>query len=246
VRICVDATVTGPDDVPKEVASMVTGADGAFELWGVASGKITLDLEKTAYAQVSLEVDVGSRDLVVAMPEARRLRAHVSVDHDVALESLEISVCTADDAKNWRTAMIERGSFHGLFELPDGDDLVFEVRGCDGGPVLRAVPMREWVVEEGAFATSVDLRGQLGNVIVKVRGQKDDYDEIGGSIYVRPQASRAPWAYVEMSERFAFVVPRGTVLDALVRPTEAAARARRCARARTRSTCPIHPQPCSS
>ena len=218
VRIYVEATVTGPDDVPNEVARTVTGADGAFELWGVASGKITLDLEKVAYAHVLLEVDVGSRDLVVAMPEARRLRAHVSVDPDIALESLEIRVRTADDAQIWRTARIERGSFHGLFELPDGDDLVFDVRGCDGGPVLRAVPMREWVVEEGAFATSVDLRSQLGNVIVKVLGQKDDYNEMNGSIYVRPQASRAPWAQVEVSERFAFVVPRGTVLDAVVRP----------------------------
>ncbi|HEU4419036.1 MAG TPA: hypothetical protein VFT55_08865, partial [Planctomycetota bacterium] len=216
VRICVEATVTGPGDVPDEVARTVTGADGAFELWGVASGKITLDLEKVGYAHVLLEVDVGSRDLVVAMPEARRLRVHVSVDPDIAVESLEICVRTADEAKIWRTARIERGSFHGLFELPDGDDLVFDVRGCDGGPLMRAVPMREWVVEEGAFSTSVDLRGQLGNVIVTVRGQMDDFD--GGWIYVRPQASRAPWAYVQMSERFAFVVPRGTVLDAVVRP----------------------------
>jgi hypothetical protein len=218
VRIHVEATVTGPDDAPKEVARMVTAADGAFELWGIASGKITLDLEKTAYAHVLLEVDVGSRDLVVAMPAARRLRARVSVDPDIAIDSLDICVRTADDAKIWRTAMIECGSFHGLFELPDGDDLVFDVRGCDGGPVLREVPMREWVAEEGAFATSVDLRGQLGNVIVNLRGQKHDDDESGGSVYVRPQASRAPWAYVEMSERFAFVVPRGTVLDAVVRP----------------------------
>jgi len=193
------------------------GAEGQFELYGEAQGRIELEAMLAGFTTTKLEIAVGTRDIVMAMLPARLLRATVLVDAAIAVDALDVRMRQGDEPKIWRTARIEQSRFHAVFELPPGEDLVLEIAGADDLPSLRSVPLSEWTRENGAFAATVDLRGVLANVLVTIR-RADAGDDANGSLYVRPTGSTAPWVEMQLRGRLAFAAPKATTLDAIVRP----------------------------
>jgi hypothetical protein len=194
-----------------------TELDGSFELFDARFGaRVRLTAHRADCVPVSVSVPRGTRDVRIELSRLPQLRATVLLDEQVQTRTLDCEVRRGDD---WTAPFQEDerpGRLQCTFVLPAGDpapDLAFRVWGSVGLPPSWSVPSSEWRPVDAGYATTLDLRGQLANVIVRpsVDGVAVRLDQL----FVRPIAEPGAWTDIANGIAHGCVARRDATFDAI-------------------------------
>ena len=208
---------SSPNSPAPDSPTTYSAIDGSFELWGPAEDDIVVIARTSGYATSTRPVKCGSRDVVLAMQSERQLRATVLVDPGITVDGAGVRVRSGDKRVRWNRSQSRPGQLTCLFTLPASEGLVLEVAGAEDMPALRQVPKSEWTRDDDLWCATVDLRNALAMTQVTVR-RSDTDGETSGSLFVRPLGGSTSWGSLSLAPRLVFAAPKGTVMDAIVRP----------------------------
>lgn len=149
------------------IANATTAADGTFELWGHATTPLLVRTNSSGRRELTAELALGARDVVLRVPAQRLL--YLTLQFDADIDDEEIEVHLEPRGGTWSTYRSDLGLRHQVLPIPDDGDPTLVVATADHA--LLRVPAAAWQrTPRGATAT-VDLRGRLATFqVVATRG----------------------------------------------------------------------------
>ena len=215
-------------DMRNRQSSTATAADGAFELWGSLTGKLSLRGSSKRYAGGSLAIEAGASDLVLELRRARQLDALVLVDPGVTVSGMEVRVGTGSGNSGYGRGTMEPGQLRYRFDLPEHDDVTLEVLCEHEVETLASVPLAQWQAVDGGFQATVDLRGKVANLEVTITQTPAEPEVAGwlaaaggglelslGCLYARPAGTRLPLRDVWFDHHFVLAVNKTSAYEAI-------------------------------
>ncbi len=202
-----------------------TAMDGRFELFELPDERfgdlLQLSVHLDGFAEPSLLVRRGSRDVRIALQRSPQLRATLQFDPDIQLLTMGCELRRGDDHIDPFVQHERPGFVQCTFALPTGEiapDLAFVLEGSDEQPPLLSVPSGDWHHERGGYRVTLDLRGKLANVIARalVRGVAVELDQL----FVRPMGASGPWSDIAHGSCHGCTALRGATFDAIAVPRD--------------------------